>query len=152
MKAGEKTAEFRQYLADQGLKFTRQRQAIASVFFGTDGHVSVTELLGIVQRTAPSVGYATVYRTMKLLADGGFAHAHRFAEAGELRYEPSVEGDHHDHLICLQCGDIIEYEDEEIERLQEAVAARLGFEIASHRHEIYGRCVRTDCPRRPDSK
>jgi Fur family transcriptional regulator, ferric uptake regulator len=146
MSTCDKTVEFRDYLSEQGLKFTRQRRAIAEVFFGADGHMSLTDLLSLAQRDSPSIGYATVYRTMKLMADGGFADAHRFAEGGEVRYEPTVEGGHHDHLICLQCGVIIEYEDHEIERLQDAIASRLGFEIASHRHEIYGRCVKVDCP------
>ena len=137
---------FKAYLAQQGLKFTRQRRAIAHVFFNAHGHMSLSELLAMAQKSEASIGYATVYRTMKLLAEGGFADAHRFAEGGEVRYEPAVEGGHHDHLICMQCGVIIEYEDEEIERLQESIAERLGFEIASHRHEIYGRCVRVNCP------
>ncbi len=138
--------EFRSYLSKQGLKFTRQRRAIAEVFFIAHGHMSLSEILVLAQQAEPSIGFATVYRTMKLLADGGFAEAHRFAEGGEVRYEPAVEGGHHDHLICIQCGRIIEYEDEEIERRQAAIAERLGFEVASHRHEIYGRCLNVDCP------
>jgi Fur family ferric uptake transcriptional regulator len=141
----DKIEEFKDYLSNEGLKFTRQRRTIAEVFFQADGHMSLTDLLTMAQEDAPSIGYATVYRTMKLMADGGFADAHRFAEGGEVRYEPAVEGGHHDHLICLQCGVIVEYEDHEIERLQEAVAKRLGFEIAHHRHEIYGRCVKVNC-------
>jgi len=146
MACTEQTDQFRTYLAGRGLKFTRQRRAIAEVFFMAHGHMSLTELLVMAQKAEPSIGYATVYRTMKLMAEGSFADAHRFAEGGEVRYEPAVDGGHHDHLICVQCGRIIEYEDEEIERLQETIAQRLGFEIASHRHEIYGRCLTVDCP------
>ena len=90
-----------------------------------------------------SIGYATVYRTMKLMAESGLAVEHKFAE-GYLRYEPA--GEHHDHLICIRCGKIVEYEDDEIERLQDELAARHGFKVVGHRHEIYGDCTQTDCP------
>lgn len=131
---------FRHYLAEQGLKFTTQRRAIAEVFFGSEEHLSLTELLERVKRLQASIGYATVYRTMKLMSESGLASAHRFVEGQESRYEPAVEGEHHDHLICLRCSLIIEFEDEEIEQLQEAIASRHGFVVTSHRHEIYGLC------------
>ena len=84
-----------------------------------------------------------MYRTMKLLASSGLAHEHKFAD-GNVRYEPA--GEHHDHLICVRCGKIVEYEDHEIERLQEELAARYGFRVVGHRHEIYGDCLTPDCP------
>ncbi|MCB9684513.1 MAG: transcriptional repressor [Alphaproteobacteria bacterium] len=143
--------QFRSWLAERGLKVTRQREAIAEVFFGSGGHLSLEELLELAKEQQPSVGYATVYRTMKILAESGLASEHKFAE-GNVRYEPSVEGEHHDHLICVTCGKILEYEDERVERLQEEVARKHGLRVVSHRHEIYGECVRPACPDRPPGR
>ncbi len=137
---------FRRYLSGAGLKFTRQRRVIAEVFFGETGHHSLNELHSMAVQQHRSIGFATVYRTMKLLVEGGFAAEHKFAESGHVRYEPSLDGEHHDHLICVDCGRILEFEHDEIERLQEALALSKGFRVVSHRHEIYGSCVSTDCP------
>ena len=141
----EQLDQFQAYLATQGLRLTKQRQAIAEVFFESDAHLSLPELLDLARVRHASVGYATVYRTMKILAESGLATEHKFAE-GNVRYEPSIEGEHHDHLICVTCGRIVEYEDHEIERLQEELAEKHGFKVVSHRHEIYGECVTPDCP------
>ena len=145
MEAGEQLERFRDYLATQGLRLTKQRQAIAEVFFGSDAHLSLPELLDLARSRHASVGYATVYRTMKILAESGLATEHKFAE-GNVRYEPSIEGEHHDHMICVTCGRIVEYEDERIERLQDELARQHGFRVVSHRHEIYAECVRPNCP------
>jgi len=141
----EQLDRFRDYLASQGLKFTRQRRAIAEVFFSSQAHLSLTELLDLAKGEQSSIGYATVYRTMKLMAESGLATEHKFAE-GNVRYEPAIDGEHHDHLICVRCGKIVEYEDHVIERLQEELAAKHGFKVVGHRHEIYGECVVDDCP------
>lgn len=133
---------FRGYLSDNGMKYTRQRAVIGEVFFSSGGHLSIDEVLHLAQGKMPSIGYATVYRTMKLLAESGLASGHRFG-SDYTRYEPAYEGHHHDHLVCVDCGSIIEFEDDEIERLQEAVARQYGFAILSHRHVILGRC--SDC-------
>jgi len=138
---------FKAFLTVQGLKYTRQRQAIAEVFFDSTAHLSLTDLLDLAKGRQPSVGYATVYRTMKLLAERGLATEHKFAE-NNARYEPTVAGHHHDHLICVDCGRIVEYEDEQIERLQEELASRHGFRVVAHRHEIYAECQVPNCPER----
>lgn len=148
MQRAEQLERFKSFLTGQGLKYTRQRQAIAEVFFDSGAHLSLAELLERARVLQPSVGYATVYRTMRILADSGLATEHKFAE-GNVRYEAAGgEGEHHDHLICLTCGRIVEYEDDEIERLQEELARRHGFRVVSHRHEIYAECVTPDCPER----
>ena len=85
---------------------------------------------------------------MKLLAEGGLAVEHQFSD-GQARYEPFREGHHHDHIICQTCGRIVEFEDGVIEERQEAVAERMGFRVASHRLEIYGDCINTECEFRP---
>ncbi|MFK7928287.1 MAG: Fur family transcriptional regulator [Myxococcota bacterium] len=131
--------DFRTYLTEQGLKFTRQRKAIAEVVFGSDEHLTLNQILDRARGQHASVGYATVYRTMKLLSESGLATEHRFDD-GQARYERS-DDDHHDHIICSQCGRIIEFEDHEIERRQNRIAKQLGFKVVSHRHEIYADCM-----------
>jgi Fur family ferric uptake transcriptional regulator len=138
----EKLAKFEAHLAEQGLRLTAQRRAIAEVFFGSEQHHSLLELLALAQERRGGVGYATVYRTMRLLADAGFATEHRFGE-NQTRYEPREEGEHHDHFICVTCGAIVEFENDEIEAIQARLARERGFEVVSHKHEIYVRCVGT---------
>ena len=141
---------FKDFLTTEGLKFTRQRRVIADVFFReSQGHRSLNELLEDAQSEVSSIGYATVYRTMKLMTDSGVALEHKFADTGLTLYEPNLEGDHHDHIICLTCGRIVEFEDEAIEDRQEVVAKTHGFEVRKHRHEIYGDCITPDCEHRP---
>jgi len=132
-------SEFRSFLADQGLKFTRQRQVIAEVVFNSDGHLTLNQILDRARTEHASVGYATVYRTMKLLAESGMAEEHKFAD-GQARYERATD-DHHDHIICSHCGRIVEFEDHDIEVRQERIARNLGFVVRSHRHEIYADCI-----------
>lgn len=146
----EQLERFRRYLTRQGLKFTRQRRAIAEVFYASGKHLSLQELLEMAREQESSIGYATVYRTMKLLADGGLAVEHQFAD-GQARYEPAEEGHHHDHIICVECGRIVEFEDDEIERRQDDIAERNGFRVAAHKLEIYAQCLREPCEFRKKS-
>jgi Fur family transcriptional regulator, ferric uptake regulator len=135
---GELRDRWRAYIQDKRLNITAQREAIVEMFLRTRDHVSIDELLTKVRKRQPRVGYATVYRTLKLLVDSGLAVERQFGD-GQARYE--VVGDHHDHLICVKCGLILEFEDEEIERLQDRIASRLGgFTVLRHRHELYGMC------------
>src|ERR1700752_2375821 len=127
---------WRTYIQDRRLNTTAQREAIVEQFLRTRDHVSIDELLVKVRKRQPRVGYATVYRTLKLLVDSGLAGARQFGD-GQARYE--VVGDHHDHLICVKCGLILEFEDDEIERLQDKIAQRMGgFTVLPPRHERYG--------------
>lgn len=127
------------YMAENGLKSTRQRSLIIDTFFDLHGHLSVEEVWAHVRRNDPRVSVATVYRTMKLLGESGLAHAQNFGD-GQTRYEAAVGREHHDHLICTRCQTIIEFENDQIERLQDAVARRHGFRVASHKMELYGIC------------
>ncbi|MBM4357414.1 MAG: transcriptional repressor [Deltaproteobacteria bacterium] len=129
------------YIEQQGLRQTGQRRTIADAFFGGPSHITIEELLSRARKGDPRIGYATVYRTLKLFTECGLAKEHNFGD-GPARYELAAEGNdhHHDHLICLECRRIIEFHDEAIEALQAKLAERLGFEIASHKHEIYGTC------------
>jgi Fur family ferric uptake transcriptional regulator len=108
-------------------------------FFEGSEHVTLDGLLERVRALDPRVGYATVYRTMKMLSEGGVAHERKFGD-GLTRYELADEGAHHDHLICIECGSIQEFEEPTIEEFQERVAARYGFDVHHHKHELYGRC------------
>lgn len=129
------------YIAERGLKHSRQRDRIVETFFAMGGHVSVEELVARVRRIDPRISVATVYRTMKLLADCGLAAPRHFG-GGQTRYEAAAGRAHHDHLICTGCGEIVEFANERIESLQESVARRHGFEVESHKLELYGRCAR----------
>jgi Fur family transcriptional regulator, ferric uptake regulator len=130
------------FMADHGLKSTRQRTLIVEQFFASEGHLSVEELWDKVRTTDARVSVATVYRTMKLLSESGLAHARNFGD-GQTRYEAAVGRHHHDHLICTNCGTIVEFENDRIEAMQDAVARRHGFKVISHKMELYGLCK--DC-------
>jgi len=128
------------YMAAHGLKQTRQRQVLFEIFVGTEEHLAVEQLLVQAQARLPGIGYATVYRTLKLFAEAGIALERRFQD-GQTRYEAWAAGEHHDHLICRTCGHIFEFEDELIESRQAEVARSRGLSLVSHRHDIYGECM-----------
>ena len=128
-----------EFLAGQGLKSTKQRDLIASIVLETEGHIGVEDIYRKARKRDPRVGFSTVYRTMKLLKECGLVSERHFGD-GVARYEPVHDGEHHDHLICVRCHDIVEFEDEDIEKRQDAIAARHGFQVQSHKHEIYGLC------------
>ena len=88
----------------------------------------------------PRVGYATVYRTLKLLAESGVANERHFGD-GVTRYELADSDNHHDHLICIECHGITEFEEPRIESLQDEIAKRYGFDLSTHKHELYGICA-----------
>jgi len=127
------------FMAERRLKTTRQRHLILETFFQLEGHFSVEQLWAKVREHDPRVSVATVYRTMKLLAESNLAHAQNFGD-GQTRYEPAVGREHHDHLICTRCGTIIEFENDRIEQMQDAVARKHGFRVSSHKMELYGLC------------
>jgi Fur family ferric uptake transcriptional regulator len=132
----------RSYVSKKGLKYTRQRELIAEVFFSSPGHLKVEDLLERARALDPQVSLATVYRTMKLLTECGLASARQFGD-GHTRYEPSdAQEHHHDHLICKHCGLIEEFCSPAIEELQEAVATEKGFIVTDHKMELYGLCAR----------
>lgn len=126
------------YLEKHQLNTTQQRELIVDAFLRSHDHVSIDELLARVRRKNPRVGYATVYRTLRLLLESGLASARQFDE-GQTRYELARE--HHDHLICTKCGLILEFENTDIEKLQEETARKLGgFRVLRHKHELYCLC------------
>ncbi len=134
-------AALEQVIQRKGLKHSRQRDAIAQAFFALGGHVPVDAVVARVRQQDPRVSVATVYRTMKLLAECGLAVPRHFGE-GQTRYEPATsrQAEAHDHLICTSCGRIVEFESDRISELQIRVARRHGFEVERRRVELYGRC------------
>ena len=129
------------FIADKGLKSTRQRTIILDAFLAAKGHVTVEDLLARARQADRRVSAATVYRTMKLLAECGLARPQHFAD-GQTVYEPLAGREHHDHLVCTGCGQILEFEDDRIEQLQLAAARAHGFQVTHHRLELYGLCRR----------
>lgn len=129
------------YMNEKGLRSTAQRRAITEAFFSAPNHVTIEDVLAESRKLDGRIGYATVYRTLKLFTESGIAQERHFGD-GLSRYELSDESTqhHHDHLICLSCDTIVEFHDDEIEQLQDAVAQRFEFSILSHKHEIYGLC------------
>lgn len=131
--------QFHAYLIKNQLKTTRQRDLIAQKFFEADGHISIEELLNLSRADNPRIGYATVYRTLKLLTECGLAAHRRFGD-GQTMYETAGDTEHHDHLICVECGFVLEFQNDDIEREQERVARSFGFSLVRHRLELYGLC------------
>jgi Fur family ferric uptake transcriptional regulator len=144
---------FREWLKERGLKTTSQRDDIARVFLNAGRHISVEELYAEVKKVNPRVGYATVYRTLRLLKECGLAVERHFND-GEARYE-TAEGEKraHDHFICERCSRIIEFSGFEMDALDERISKKLGAVITRHRLELYGICRQCregdDSSRRP---
>jgi len=134
---------FTELLRDQNLKFTRQREAILRTLHETDDHLSPEEIHRLVARQNPdlNVGIATVYRTLALLEGAGLAESISFGKDGK-KYEIGLKK-HHDHLVCTECGTIIEFTDDVIEARQEAIAAAHNFRMTDHTMKIVGLCA--DC-------
>ncbi len=120
---------------DIGLRITGPRRVIIRVLEASDDHPDVEELHRRIKQTDASVNIATVYRTMNILAEHGLIERHAFDD-GRLRYEAAPD-EHHDHFINTETGEVIEFRSDEIERLQEEIARSYGFDIVSHRLEIY---------------
>ncbi len=115
---------------------TEQRRTIAAVLQDADDHPDVEELYGRASAADPRISLATVYRTVKLLEETGILEKHEFGD-GRARYE-TADREHHDHLIDMQSGEVIEFLDPDIEALQEKIAAKLGYKLIGHRLELYG--------------
>jgi Fur family ferric uptake transcriptional regulator len=142
--------EVEQHLRRQGVRLTSPRQlvvrrAVAALHFGAE------ELVREVRAIDPTVARGTVYRTLALLHRAGIVEKHDF-RYGPPHYEVTFAKAHHDHLMCVQCGEIIEFQEPRIETLQEDVVTRYGYQLLSHTHKLYGlcgRCQRIAPPRVP---
>ena len=121
---------------DKGVKLTDQRKIVAKVMSESHDHPDVDELYNRVSKIDSKISIATVYRTVKLFEEAGILTKHDF-KGGKARYE-ELPDSHHDHLIDVQSGEIIEFVDEEIEKLQKLVAEKLGYQLVDHKLELYG--------------
>ena len=131
-----------EYISENNLKITKQRRTVLKIFLDCEDHVSVEELYHIVLKTEPKIGLATVYRTLALLTKSGLALEMDFGD-GQKRYESSYKSVHHDHMVCTQCGKILEFNHPLIEKYQEEVAQQKNFKITSHKLDLFGLCQ--DC-------
>ncbi|WP_062226541.1 Fur family transcriptional regulator [Aureimonas frigidaquae] len=129
-------------LRDAGVRITRPRKVILSILSGHTDHPDALEIYRRAAAIDPAISLSTVYRTMKLLEEKGAIHRHAF-EGGPSRFEQAA-GQHHDHLIDMDTGQVVEFHSERIEALQQEIAERLGYEIVFHRLELYGRRRKDD--------
>ena len=129
--------DYEKVLRQAGVRITRQRQVILAVLAQAEDHPDAMEIFNRASAVDASVSLTTVYRTMKLLEEKGAIHRHAF-EGGPSRFEHADQA-HHDHLIDLDTGDVIEFRSDRIEALQREIAEELGYEIEHHRLELYGR-------------
>lgn len=132
-------AVFTKFLSEQGLRMTTQRELILKTFNKQKKHVTAEQLYDVLKKLDSSIGHATVYRTLKLLTEAGIARELNFGE-GSVRYEPNFDREHHDHLVCVKCGEHIEFLDEEIEQLQKRIVEKYGYELVDHSMNLYGVC------------
>ncbi len=126
--------------AERGLRMTDQRRVIAKVLSTAEDHPDAEELYARAANVDPKISLATVYRTVRLFSDAGIIETHDFRD-GRARYE-TADSDHHDHLIDVQTGEVVEFVDAEIEALQHKIAEKLGYELVDHRLELYGKKVK----------
>jgi len=136
----EEQEVFLKHIQNAGLKRTAQRDLILEVFLRTEKHLSSEDLYRLVQKEDASIGQTTVYRTLKLLTEAGLAREVRFGD-NRTHYEHNYKHQHHDHMICMECGEIIEFYSAELEALQDAMAAKHGFEVKQHLLRILGLCA-----------
>lgn len=145
----EKLEHFKQALKSENLRLTTQRQAILANILGSDGHREIDDIYLSLKSTGIPVSRATIYRTLDILEQAEFVRKMDIGD-GRFRYENNLSDDrtarpraHHDHLICEQCGKIVEFVDDGIERRQEEISAEYGFKLLRHSHQLYGLC--SDC-------
>ena len=131
---------FHEHLKRTGLKRTGQRDLILDVFLETEGHMSSEALYAMVKTKDPAVGFTTVYRTLKLFRECGLARQLESYD-GRTLYEHDYKHSHHDHLICVQCGALIEFYSAEIEELQDQITRHYKFKPLHHSHRIFGICA-----------
>lgn len=131
--------QFRRYLREHGLPVTSQREQVAEVVLESRGHLSVEDIEQQLRSRGLRIGKATVYRTLDILARSGMITERDFGE-GFRRYEPVPGHPHHEHLICMRCGKVVEFTNDRLERMKALIAEEYGFQHHHHRLEIYGLC------------
>jgi Fur family ferric uptake transcriptional regulator len=137
VKIATRESRLERLCAERGMRMTGQRRVIAKVLSEAGDHPDVEEVHRRANARDPRISLSTVYRTVRLLEEAGIVERHDFGD-GRARYEPAWH-DHHDHLINVTTGEVIEFKNEQIERLQESVARELGFRLIGHRLELFGK-------------
>ncbi len=127
------------YLDSQGLKHSSQRVKIMQYILLLPGHFRVQDIAREIQSVSPGIGAATIYRNIKTLCDAGIVRETLVDQDGQTVYE-LLDDDHHDHIVCLDCRQIFEFHEEEIENLQNSLTQKMKFSEAQHRHVIYAHC------------
>ena len=130
---------FKEALKKEGLKYTPQRTAVLEEIIKDKGHRESEEIYLALKKRGQHVSRATVYRTMDILVNNGFARKMNLGD-GRARYESKVNSPHHDHLVCMDCGLIIEFMDQKIEDLQDEIAIQYEFQLKRHIHQLFGLC------------
>jgi Fur family ferric uptake transcriptional regulator len=130
---------FEDFIGAKNLRKTLQRRKIIETFLATEKHLSLDELYKLVRHKDKNIGYTTIYRTMKLLAECGLCEEADFGE-GLVRYEHKYAHTHHDHLVCTKCGKFIEVLEPALEKMQEELARKHGFKPLKHKLQIFGLC------------
>ncbi len=142
-------ALLQEHISKHHLKVTKERSAILRAFMETERHVTAEELYRSMKEKHASIGLATIYRTLNLFCECGLAEQRQFGD-GQARYELTYNVNHHDHLVCTECKKIIEFENLDIEKLQEKVAKENRFTVFSHKLELYGLC--SECAKSAPAK
>ena len=140
---GQEEKVLNKYLQEKGIRQSKQRSQVLEVFLNTERHLSANELYEITRKKYPKLGYATVFRAIKVISDAGLAEEIDFGD-GIRRFEHKYGHEHHDHLICLDCGKFIEAADEKIEKLQVELAKKRGFKLLRHKMYFFGICKECD--------
>ena len=130
---------FKEALTKEGLKYTPQRTAVLEEIIKDKGHRESEEIYLALKKRGQHVSRATVYRTMDILVNNGFARKMNLGD-GRARYESKVNSPHHDHLVCMDCGLIVEFMDQKIEDLQDEIAIQYKFQLKRHIHQLFGLC------------
>jgi Fur family ferric uptake transcriptional regulator len=130
---------FNTYLENKRIRHSLRRDEVLEVFIKCERHVTANELWGLVHKKHPTIGIATVYRTLKHITDAGIARVVEFGD-GTVRYEHDYGHEHHDHLVCLHCGSYREISNARIENEQEKMANEQGFSLLKHKMILYGLC------------
>ena len=137
-KSAKELDVLKQHLSKHNLKLTRQREHILNAFLKME-HVTAEQMYHLLAKKDPHIGLATIYRTLKLFCETGLAQERHFGT--QTQFDNVAHKGHHDHLICTDCGLIVEFQNCQIEKLQEEVAKKHGFTIQTHKLELYGLCA-----------
>lgn len=132
-------SHFSAYLQTKGIRNSLRRSQILETFTKCERHVTVNELVALVHKKYPEIGIATIYRTLKLICESGIARASEF-EDGTVRYEHDFGHQHHDHLVCTNCGAFVEINNKHIEDEQNKIAKDHGYSLVNHKMILYGTC------------